>query len=625
MTVAPPLSRLHLVPALLSAALLCALFAFPAAGKQPDNTPPGQAKKAAQAKPHGQAKKSAPGPNGGAAKVAPGQAKKAAKGQAKKAAKAQPPGQAKKAAKGQSPGQAKKPAKAQPPGQAKKAAKAQPPAGGQNGASPPQVKKAAGAKPQGHAKKAAGRAGRRAARAGAAARRRTAAARRRTLASRLAAAAARPARRVATTAAATGAAATGAAATTAAAGAAEGGRTGDNRQRSSKERSRRNVETAPPRDKLPRPFRVVRDIVHVVPTPLRILVAGLVALAILLAGAAGLTLLRNRRLAGQQAELLGRVGLLQAALLPEVPKQVGALGASVAYRPADGLAAGGDFYDVLSLAGGDTAIIIGDVSGHGRDALARTALARYTLRAYTEAGMEPGEALQIAGSVLAGKLEGDFITALIAVHDAGAGTLTYASAGHPPPIVLSNPAFKPVLAASAPPLGVGASTGQRQTTLPFPRGSVACFYTDGLSEARMASGRLVGAAGLERIVRTLGPDATAEQVIQGVSAASRRIGDDAAAVVISAQDGAAIVRSRVERLELSRAELRGPLMRRFLDACGVSPHGVRAAERTAREIAREAGGAVLEVRVGASRSDVDVLRPELPQRDDAALSGFDLA
>ena len=113
--------------------------------------------------------------------------------------------------------------------------------------------------------------------------------------------------------------------------------------------------------------------------------------------------------------------------------------------------------------------------------------------------MEPGEALQIAGSVLAGKLEGDFITALIAVHDAGAGTLTYASAGHPPPIVVSTTPFKPVLAGGAPPLGVGTATGQRQTTLPFPRGSVACFYTDGLSEARMASGRLVGAAGLERL------------------------------------------------------------------------------------------------------------------------------
>jgi hypothetical protein len=171
---------------------------------------------------------------------------------------------------------------------------------------------------------------------------------------------------------------------------------------------------------------------------------------------------------------------------------------------------------------------------------------------------------------------------------------------------------------------VGAATGQRQTTLAFPRGSVACFYTDGLSEARMASGRLVGAAGLERVVRTLGPDATAERVIEGVATTSRRIADDAAACVIKAQEGPAIVRSRVERLELSRAELRGPLMRRFLDACGVSPHAVRAAEGTARDMAREAGGAILEVRVGDGRSDVDVRKPELPLRDHVAISGSEL-
>ena len=593
MTVAPPLSRLHLVPALLSAALICALLAYPAAGKQPGETPPGQAKKAAKAAPHAKAAKAAP--SGGTAKVAPGQAKKAAK--------AQPPGQAKKAT------------MAQPPGQAKKAAQAQPAGGGNNavGAVLPGQTAAGG---QGNT--AAARA-RSAARARAAGRRRAATARRRTLARRRAAAVALVAIRSATgTSTATGAAGAG----TAAGGAPAAG-TDRNRQARSRER-RREVTTRPPRDKLPQPFRVVRDIVHVVPTPLRILVAGLVALAILLAGAAGLTLLRNRRLARQQSELLGRVGLLQAALLPEVPALVGTLAASVAYRPADGPAAGGDFYDVLSLAGGQTAIVIGDVSGHGRDALGRTALARYTLRAYVEAGMEPGEALQIAGSVLAGKLEGDFITALIAVHDAGAGTLTYASAGHPPPIVVSSVPFRPVLAASAPPVGIGATTGQRQSTLPFPRGSVACFYTDGLSEARMASGRLVGAAGLDRIVRTLGPDATAEQVIQSVSATAGRIGDDAAAVVISAEEGSAIVRSRVERIELTRAELRGPLMRRFLDDCGVSPHAVRAAERTAREMAGEAGGAIVEVRIGDGRSDVDVRRPALPLRDDLALSGYDL-
>ena len=387
---------------------------------------------------------------------------------------------------------------------------------------------------------------------------------------------------------------------------------------SQKERSRPPFRPVDTQDPLPRPLRVVRDIVEVVPTPLRVLVAGLAALSILLALAYGLTLLRNRRLAAQRRELLGRVGLLQAALLPELPNSFGSCRASVAYRPADGPGAGGDFYDVLPLGGGKTAVLIGDVSGHGRAALGRTALARYTLRAYLEAGLEPREALQIAGSVMAGKLDGDFVTALLAIHDAAAGTLTYASAGHPPPIVVSSAEFEPVLAATAPPLGVGASTGQRQTTLPFPRGAIACFYTDGLSEARTGRTQL-GSSGLERLVRELGADITADQVIEQVAASSGRVTDDLAACVITAEEGAAIVRSRVEQLEVSGAELRGPILRDFLDACCVSVHGVRTAEREAREIARHMGGALVEVRMG-DRPQVDVLAPDLPMRDDATAS-----
>jgi serine phosphatase RsbU (regulator of sigma subunit) len=364
----------------------------------------------------------------------------------------------------------------------------------------------------------------------------------------------------------------------------------------------------------PQPLRVVRDIVEVVPTPLRILLAGLAALSLVLAIAYGLTLLRNRRLAAQRRELLGDVGLLQAALLPELPKGLAYSRASVAYRPADGPGAGGDFYDVLSLAGGRTAVIIGDVSGHGRAALARTALSRYTLRAYVEAGLEPRETLQIAGSVLAGKLEGDFVTALVAVHDPAAGTLTYATAGHPPPIVVTPAEFDPVIVGTAPPLGAGAGTGQRQTTIPFPREAVACFYTDGLAEARTTDGRL-GTDRLGQIVRELGPDITAEQVIDRVSESARTITDDAAVCILAAEGGAGIVRARVERLEITRAELRGPLLPGFLDACGVSPQGVRATQRDAREVAQRTGGALIEVRMG-ERPEVEVRPPEIPLGDD---------
>jgi serine phosphatase RsbU (regulator of sigma subunit) len=575
-TAAPPLSRLHLVPALAGTALLCVALAWPAlanppAGKGPGaHAPPGQAKKAARVK----VKKAAP----------PGQAKRSAP----RARSAGAPGQTTRSS--------------PPPGQAKKSAAAAQQSAATAAAVPPATS-APGNGAARHAAKAQAAARRRA--AAAAAVRRTAAASRRS-------AAVSRARRVAQTAAP-------AAAVAGAVGAAE--RSRPDQQSDGARKKERNASPSWPltrQDDLPQPLGVVRDIVEVVPTPLRILVAALVALSVLLALASGLTLLRNRRLARQRRELLGQVGLLQAALLPGMPDKLDAARATVAYRPADGPGAGGDFYDVFPLAAGRTAVLIGDVSGHGRAALGRTALARYTLRAYIEAGLEPHEALQIAGSVLAGKLQGDFVTALVAVHDAGAGTLTYATAGHPPPIVISSEGFAPVLAASAPPLGVGSGTGQRQTTLPFPRGAVACFYTDGLTEARTGDGQL-GEERLEELIRELGPDVTAKQVIHQVASSAGTITDDAAVCVVAAKEGAAIVRSRVERLEVSRADLRGPMLAGFLDGCGVAPRHARAAESEARAVAREHGGAILEVRMG-DVAQVDVRPPDLPVRDDVMAS-----
>jgi hypothetical protein len=574
-TVAPPLSRLHLVPALLmgAALLLCSSLAWPAIAKQPADTGP------------------------------PAHSHAGGKGAAKRAAKlaTAPPTKASPSKPGRSAAPKPAPApKSAPPGQLKQSTPVPVAAAPQ-----PAVSASAAASGGSTTARAAGT------------KRRAAAARRRAVAASAArrAATARRARAAAVAIAARRAAAV----ESAQAAASPSPRPASERTRAREESSRPSFQSVETQEPLPQPLRIVRDVVEVVPTPLRVLVAALVALSIILALASGLTLLRNRRLAAQRRELLGRVGLLQAALLPELPDSFGSCRASVAYRPADGPGAGGDFYDVLPLAGGKTAVVIGDVSGHGRAALGRTALARYTLRAYLEAGLEPREALQIAGSVMAGKLEGDFVTALVAIHDAAAGTLTYASAGHPPPIVVSDAGFEPVLPATAPPLGVGASTGQRQTTLPFPRGAIACFYTDGLSEAR-TGGNQLGSAGLERVVRELGTGITAQQVIDRVAESARRVTDDVAVCVITAEEGTAIVRSQVERLEVSRVELRGAMLREFLDACGVSVHRIRAAEREAGEVARQMGGALVEVTIGDDRSHVDVLAPDLPLRDDVMAS-----
>ncbi len=229
--------------------------------------------------------------------------------------------------------------------------------------------------------------------------------------------------------------------------------------------------------------RTVREINEVVPDALMAALAVLAGLSLLLGIGYLVAAQRARRLAKRRRELLAEVGLLQTALLPPVPERVGAVRASVAYRPSDGPGAGGDFYDALTLPGGRAAFILGDVSGHGREALAHTAFMRYTLRAYLGAGLEPRLALQVAERAVGGQLDGDFATVVIAVHDPGDGTLTYASAGHPAPIVTGAQLHEPVVAGSSPPIGWGLRTGLRQTRLPLAAGAVACLYTDGLSEA----------------------------------------------------------------------------------------------------------------------------------------------
>ena len=83
-------------------------------------------------------------------------------------------------------------------------------------------------------------------------------------------------------------------------------------------------------------------------------------------------------------------------------------------------------------------MLLGDVSGHGRESVTQAALARYTLRTLLAAGHAPGEALARADVLLARDLQPNFVTVIAGVYDPATGELTYAKAGHAPPIVLGD-------------------------------------------------------------------------------------------------------------------------------------------------------------------------------------------
>lgn len=350
--------------------------------------------------------------------------------------------------------------------------------------------------------------------------------------------------------------------------------------------------------------RVIRDIERVVPAWA---LAALIALALAALAALVRSRLHRRRagrLEAQRVELQGDVGALQRALLPSVPADLPGVTLDVAYRPADGPAAGGDFYDVVALDDGRTAIVVGDVCGHGRDAVAGTALVRYTLRTFLTSGCRPREALRQAGVAVDREVDAPLTTVVVAVYDALAGTLAYACAGHEPPLVLGCGARDAIIACSSPPLGSALPTGLRETTVPFGPGAVACLFTDGLVEGADGD-RVGGRARLARAVAVLGETGAAGELLAEVPAR-----DDVLACVVRARAGAAMGPDVVvEEVELDSEVLAGRRFAELLSACAITDADAARVTDDARAIAAVHGSAVVRLHRGVGSSRFEVIAP----------------
>nr|WP_202516041.1 MULTISPECIES: SpoIIE family protein phosphatase [unclassified Streptomyces] len=201
---------------------------------------------------------------------------------------------------------------------------------------------------------------------------------------------------------------------------------------------------------------------------------------------------------------------LQRSLLPQELEQPDDLRIAATYQPGGTEAAvGGDWYDVITLGGGRTALVIGDVMGRGVRAAAVMGQLRTAVRAYARLDLPPHEVLQLLDG-LAGEIDANQIaTCVYAVHDPNEGRLVYASAGHLPILVRDESgtvsrADEP----TGPPLGTGGWM-HASGSIALGPGATAVLYTDGLVERRDADldegiakleGALAGATGTPQVV-----------------------------------------------------------------------------------------------------------------------------
>ncbi|MFF2217143.1 PP2C family protein-serine/threonine phosphatase [Streptomyces antibioticus] len=226
---------------------------------------------------------------------------------------------------------------------------------------------------------------------------------------------------------------------------------------------------------------------------------------------------------------------LQAAMLP-APGPAGRHAAAVRYRPATGaLNVCGDWYDLVDLPGGDLAVAVGDVVGHGLAAACVMGQLRSALSAACRVADGPAQALEALG-LYARSVEGaESTTVVTAFVDRAARTVTYSSAGHPPPALLRPDGTVTFLdEATDPPLAARPEHLARpQTRTSFEEGATLVLYTDGLIERRTEDidASLARLADSLARHRALDPESLADALLADLLPAAGN-SDDTALVVI---------------------------------------------------------------------------------------------
>lgn len=240
----------------------------------------------------------------------------------------------------------------------------------------------------------------------------------------------------------------------------------------------------------------------------------------------------NARLYQQQKRF---ADTMQYSLLPRSMPELPGFELGAAYESSARVEVGGDVYDFLELPDGRLAVALGDVTGHGIEAAADMAMAKFVFRSLAREHPEPAEFLRYANDVIVGEIApGKFITMVYLVIDAS-GHLVVAGGGHPPPRLLAADGTVTGLQTSGLVLGIEPGQHYTEVRAQVEAGGAVVLCTDGVLEARRDA-ELYGFERLDSLLaarRDLSAQELAAEVLEDCRAfAQGELDDDCALVVL---------------------------------------------------------------------------------------------
>src|SRR6202167_5718148 len=185
----------------------------------------------------------------------------------------------------------------------------------------------------------------------------------------------------------------------------------------------------------------------------------------------------------QQQQELDKAREIQEGLLPKKIPQVRGLEVAGTWQPAR--VVGGDYFDVLKFSESKIGVCIGDVVGKGISAALLMANLQASFRAFASEAVSPGTLVGKLNEVISNNIAPDkFVTFWYCTIDTNENRLTYASAGHWPPILFHKSGEGiPLRGAAGTPLGILPDWNYEEEAFPLSSGDRLVLYTDGLTEA----------------------------------------------------------------------------------------------------------------------------------------------